>query len=133
MQEFGFHRPENVTGAVGALKTAREGKILGGGQSLIPVMELGLAAPSDLVSLARVAELLPATHAMRAYEGLAYRRPTDLSPYPSLLILVAGGVLAFALAILLFSWDSRNTTRKVHPLTALLVLAPYALGALLLG
>jgi len=57
MQEFGFHRPENVAGAVGALKAAREGKILGGGQSLIPVMKLGLAAPSDLVSLAKVAEL----------------------------------------------------------------------------
>jgi carbon-monoxide dehydrogenase medium subunit len=57
MQEFAFHRPENVAGAVGALKAAREGKILGGGQSLIPVMKLGLASPSDLVSLAGVAEL----------------------------------------------------------------------------
>ncbi len=57
MQDFAFHHPENVAGAVGRLQAAREGKLLGGGQSLIPAMKLGLAAPSDLVSLARVAEL----------------------------------------------------------------------------
>jgi carbon-monoxide dehydrogenase medium subunit len=57
MQEFAFHRPDNVASAVGAIREAREGKVLGGGQSLIPVMKLGLAAPSDLVSLTRVAEL----------------------------------------------------------------------------
>jgi carbon-monoxide dehydrogenase medium subunit len=54
MQDFQFHRPATVQGALGALRAAREGKLLGGGQSLIPVMKLGLAAPSDLVSLARV-------------------------------------------------------------------------------
>ena len=57
MQDFEFHRPENVAGAVAAQKRAREGKYLGGGQSLIPVMKLGLAAPSDLVSIAGLKEL----------------------------------------------------------------------------
>lgn len=57
MQNFSFHRPKDVAGAVAALKKAPEGKALGGGQSLIPVMKLGLAAPSDLVSLAGLAEL----------------------------------------------------------------------------
>ncbi len=57
MQDFGFHRPTDVKGAVGLLKKAKEGKYLGGGQSLIPVMKLGLAAPTDLVSLAALAEL----------------------------------------------------------------------------
>lgn len=57
MQDFQFHRPENVVAAVAALKRAKDGKYLGGGQSLIPVMKLGLAAPSDLVSLADVKEL----------------------------------------------------------------------------
>lgn len=57
MQDFQFHRPDNVTSAVAAQKRAPEGKYLGGGQSLIPVMKLGLAAPSDLVSLAALPEL----------------------------------------------------------------------------
>jgi len=57
MQDFGFHRPKDVADAVKLLKKAREGKLLGGGQSLIPVMKLGLAAPSDLVSLAGLREL----------------------------------------------------------------------------
>ena len=57
MQDFGFHRPKDVKGAVGLLKKAKEGKYLGGGQSLIPVMKLGLASPTDLVSLGGLAEL----------------------------------------------------------------------------
>lgn len=57
MQDFEFHRPESVAAAVAARKKAAEGKYLGGGQSLIPVMKLGLAAPSDLVSVASLREL----------------------------------------------------------------------------
>jgi carbon-monoxide dehydrogenase medium subunit len=57
VREFQFHRPENVASAVSALKRSPEGKVLGGGQSLIPVMKLGLAAPSDLVAVAGLAEL----------------------------------------------------------------------------
>jgi hypothetical protein len=36
------------------------------------------------------------------------------------------------LAILLFNWDSRNETRRLHPALAALALLPYALGAALL-
>ena len=57
MQDFGFHRPGNVSDAVKALEGRPEGKYLAGGQSLIPVMKLGLAAPSDLVTLSGLAEL----------------------------------------------------------------------------
>ena len=57
MQDFEFQRPDNVTAAVGALRRAKDGKYLGGGQSLIPVMKLGLAAPSALVSIASLGEL----------------------------------------------------------------------------
>jgi len=57
MQDFEFHRAENVAGAVSTLKKAKEGKYLGGGQSLIPVMKLGLAAPSDVVSISGLKEL----------------------------------------------------------------------------
>lgn len=57
MQDFSFHRPGNVKAAVETLKKRPEAKALGGGQSLIPVMKLGLASPSDLVSLAGLEEL----------------------------------------------------------------------------
>ena len=57
MQDFSFHRPEDVKAAVQVLKKRPEAKVLGGGQSLIPVMKLGLASPSDLVSLAGLKDL----------------------------------------------------------------------------
>ncbi len=57
MQDFGFHRPSTVAAAVEVLKQRPDAKLLGGGQSLLPVMKLGLAAPSDLVTLSGVAEL----------------------------------------------------------------------------
>ncbi|HUL59134.1 MAG TPA: xanthine dehydrogenase family protein subunit M [Anaeromyxobacteraceae bacterium] len=57
MQDFGFHRPQNLAAAVETLKKRPDGKYLGGGQSLIPVMKLGLASPSDLVSLSALPEL----------------------------------------------------------------------------
>jgi carbon-monoxide dehydrogenase medium subunit len=57
MNDFNFHRPKDVAGAVATLKKAAEGKYLGGGQSLLPVMKLGLATPTDLVSLAGLAAL----------------------------------------------------------------------------
>lgn len=102
----------------------------------LPSMMLsGMMVPVSMLpaGLARIAELLPATHAMRAYEGLAYGRATAYDPRLSLLILVTGGVLAFVLALLLFNWDSRNVTRRLHPATAALALVPYALAALLLA
>jgi carbon-monoxide dehydrogenase medium subunit len=57
MNDFDFHRPASVKAAVEALRARPDGKALGGGQSLIPVMKLGLAAPTDLVSLAQIEEL----------------------------------------------------------------------------
>lgn len=57
MKDFEFHRPGSVKDAV-ALVAARDGaKFLGGGQSLLPVMKLDLAEPSDLVALAGLTEL----------------------------------------------------------------------------
>jgi carbon-monoxide dehydrogenase medium subunit len=57
MHDFQFHKPESVAAAVAVQKKAKEGKYLGGGQSLIPVMKLGLAEPSDLVAVAGLKEL----------------------------------------------------------------------------
>jgi carbon-monoxide dehydrogenase medium subunit len=57
MKEFNFHRPESVAAAVAALKAASAGKYLSGGQSLLPVLKLEMAEPSDLVSVTRIKDL----------------------------------------------------------------------------
>ena len=57
MQDFTFHRPTSVAGALAGLRSGPDGKLLAGGQSLIPVMKLDLAAPAALFSVAGLAEL----------------------------------------------------------------------------
>jgi carbon-monoxide dehydrogenase medium subunit len=52
-----FHKPTSIKDAVALRKSKPEGKFLAGGQSLIPVLKLDLAAPSDLISLAALSEL----------------------------------------------------------------------------
>jgi ABC-2 type transport system permease protein len=82
-------------------------------------------------AVGRVARLLPATLAMNAFRGLALDLAADFDTLGSLIILLAGGVLAFGLAIYLFNWDRRNATRRGHPLLALLVLIPFGMGMFL--
>ncbi len=57
MNAFEFHRPQSVADAVALLQAHSAAKVLAGGQSLLPVMKLDLAQPSDLVSLAAIGEL----------------------------------------------------------------------------
>lgn len=57
MENFNFHKPKTIAEAVKLLAGLPEGKFLAGGQSLLPVMKLDMAQPSDLVSLAGIAEL----------------------------------------------------------------------------
>jgi aerobic carbon-monoxide dehydrogenase medium subunit len=55
---FDYVRPATVAEAVAAIGAAGEdAKILGGGQSLIPVLRLRLAYPSMLIDVGRIAEL----------------------------------------------------------------------------
>ena len=55
---FDYVRPSTVDEAVQALATAGEdAKVLAGGQSLLPVLRMRLAAPTTLIDLGRVAEL----------------------------------------------------------------------------
>jgi hypothetical protein len=76
----------------------------------------------------KIAQLLPATQAMNAFNGLAMGKVADFSPWGSIIILFFGGILAFGLAIYLFSWDNQNTTRRGNLLWALLAWLPYVLG-----
>ncbi|HEY3470030.1 MAG TPA: xanthine dehydrogenase family protein subunit M [Amycolatopsis sp.] len=55
---FEYVRPSTVDEAVQALASAGEdAKVIAGGQSLLPVLRMRLAAPTTLVDLGRVAEL----------------------------------------------------------------------------
>lgn len=93
----------------------------------------GLMLPYSMLPETAVAfaQLLPATHAMNAFNGLAMGVGADFSPWGSLVALLVSGLLALGLAGYLFSWDSRNTERRGHPLLALLVLLPFVAGWLL--
>ena len=76
----------------------------------------------------KIAQLLPATQAMNAFNGLAMGGAAGFDPWGSVIALFASVVLAFGLAVYLFSWDSRNTDRRGHPLLALLFLLPFVVG-----
>ena len=102
----------------------------------LPSMLLGgMMLPYSLLpdSVQRIARLLPSTQAMNAFNGLAMGGTSDFSAWGSVLTLILGGILAFILALFLFSWDSRNTTRKAHPLLGLAALLPYLIQALIGG
>ena len=102
----------------------------------VPSMLLGgMMVPYSMLPAAagKIAQLLPATQAMNAFNGLAMGKEAAFSPWGSVIMLLVSGILAFGLAVYLFSWDSRNTARRGHPLLALLVLLPYVLGILLLS
>jgi carbon-monoxide dehydrogenase medium subunit len=56
--QFEYTRPESISEAVSALSAAGEdGKLLAGGQSLIPILRLRLAYPSTVVDVGRVGEM----------------------------------------------------------------------------
>ena len=57
MDNFTFHRPGTVAEAQDSIRAADAGKFLAGGQSLLPIMKLDMAAASDVVSLAGLEEL----------------------------------------------------------------------------
>ncbi|MEM7041324.1 MAG: xanthine dehydrogenase family protein subunit M [Pseudomonadota bacterium] len=57
MYEFNVRRPGSVELAVSALQAAEDGKLLAGGQTLLPTLKQRLASPSDLVDLGAVDEL----------------------------------------------------------------------------
>jgi carbon-monoxide dehydrogenase medium subunit len=58
-QPFSFHAPQSVTEAVRLLtELGDDTKLLAGGQSLMPAMNLGVVAPKHLVSLNRLRPVL---------------------------------------------------------------------------
>jgi len=100
----------------------------------LPSMLLGgLMLPYSLLpEVARkFSRLLPTTHAMNAFNGLAMGKAAAFSPWGSVLLLIVTGLLAFGLALYLFSWNSQNSTRRGKPFMAFLVLLPFVIDILL--
>jgi len=54
MYAFNYHRPTSVRQAVNLLTKNPEAKLLAGGHSMLPVMKLRLAKPSDIVDIGRI-------------------------------------------------------------------------------
>ncbi|MFI0445104.1 FAD binding domain-containing protein [Actinomadura sp. 6N118] len=54
---FEYHAPRTLDEALGALAEAAGAKVLAGGQSLIPLLNMRLAAPPHLVDINRIAAL----------------------------------------------------------------------------
>jgi ABC-2 type transport system permease protein len=90
----------------------------------------GLMIPYGMLPRAAqmAAQLLPSTHAMNAFKGLAMGQTADFWPWGSVIVLLAGGLTAFGLAFLLFRWDSQHTKRRLPVVAALLALIPYVVG-----
>ena len=97
MKPFSFHRPASVSDAVALLRGHDGGKLLAGGQSLLPVLKLDMAQPSDLISLAGVRELAEVRvdgdrvviGALVTHDEVS-RNPDVKSRIPALAILAAG-------------------------------------------
>jgi aerobic carbon-monoxide dehydrogenase medium subunit len=58
MYETIYHRPSSIDEAAALFAKGAEAKYLAGGHTLIPVMKQRLAAPSDVIDLARIKELV---------------------------------------------------------------------------
>ena len=120
---------------IGVVSSSSRVTVLWSQLVFLPSMMLsGLTGvPSSMLpqAMRKIAQLLPSTQAMNAFQGLAYDLAADFDPWGSLIVLLAGGVLALGLAIYLFNWDRRNPTQRGHPLLALLALLPYAVGMIL--
>jgi len=61
MHEFAYHRPQSLAGAAALVSANPDAKLLAGGMTLIPTMKQRLAAPSDIVDLGGINDLVGIT------------------------------------------------------------------------
>jgi ABC-2 type transport system permease protein len=90
----------------------------------------GIMVPASVMppTFQKLNLLLPASHAMRVFTGLAYG---GAAPWGSLGVLAASIALSFALAALVFEWDSRTAQPSRKAYLAILVVLPYAVAAII--
>ena len=116
---------------IGVLATSTRMTVMWSQLIYLPSMLLGgLMIPTSLLpdAVMTISSLLPATHAMNAFNSLAMGGVAVFNPWGSVLALFFSGLIAFGLAIYMFSWDSRNEGRRGHPIMALLVFLPFVIG-----
>ncbi len=98
MDTFKFVRATSLVQAAETFSKGSDARYLAGGQTLLPVMKQGLAAPSDLISLARVAELSGITFDTDRINIGAMTRHADVAAHPQIrtllpaLSVLAGGI-----------------------------------------
>jgi len=118
---------------IGVLSPSTTYTILLSQAVFLPSMLLGgLMVPLSMFSgiIERVAWMLPASHAMNAFNSLSMGFESGLNPYASLAMLAASGLVSYTLAHLFYNWDRRNTRRRSHPALTILALLPF-LGSLI--
>jgi ABC-2 type transport system permease protein len=120
---------------IGVVSSGARSTVLWAQAIFLPSMLLGgLMMPLEFIpeSVLPFTALLPPTHVMQAYLGLAYGHETLFTPSVSVLALLAGGFISTGLALYLFDWDSQNQARRGHPLLGLLALTPYVASVFIL-
>lgn len=119
---------------IGVISSSTRMTVLWSQIIFVPSMILGgLMLPYNIMPevVGKISQILPASLAMNAFNSLAMGKVADFNPWGSVIVLFVGGALAFGLAIYLFCWDSRNVTRRGHPLMAIMALLPFIAGILL--
>ncbi|MEN8173358.1 MAG: ABC transporter permease [Chloroflexota bacterium] len=119
---------------IGVISSSSRITVLWSQAVFLPSMLIGgLMFPFSLLPTAaqKIALMLPATHAMNAFNGLAMNSGSDFNPWISVWILLLGGVAALGLAVYLFKWDNQNTNHRTRTFLAILALMPYVMGLLI--
>ena len=98
MDAFNFVHAKSLADAAETFRKASDARFLAGGQTLLPVMKQGLAAPSEVISLARVAELAGITFDKDRINIGAMTRHADVAAHTEIrallpaLSVLAGGI-----------------------------------------
>jgi ABC-2 type transport system permease protein len=124
----------SLAALIGVVSTSTRATVLWSQLVFLPSMLIGgLMLDLELLpaTVRGFSGLLPSTYAMQAYRGLAYGAETVLDPTMSVTVLAVGAVLAFGLAVALFSWDRKNATRRIHQAWAAAAMLPYLVAVLI--
>jgi carbon-monoxide dehydrogenase medium subunit len=98
MHDFKYHRAADVADAVTKLKSAEDSKLLAGGMTLLPTLKNRLAAPTDLIDLAKIDGLKGISVEGREVVVRAMTRHFDVATSPDVqnaipaLSVLAGGI-----------------------------------------